>query len=147
MNHSVPDVCYWLNCYLNKHRSTRHISAINCAVEESSLIDREKELNSQDLFVQKHIIPNDILIVSVGGNDIALKPTAKINMHMGSLIVLSLSMIEWNPSFKFFINYFSKNIKKYIDRLTLIHKPRMIIVCGIYFPYMEKDGQISYFPY
>ena len=48
---------------------------INCAIEESALNERKEGLLSQDEFVRDHIKKDDILIVSVGGNDVALKPS------------------------------------------------------------------------
>lgn len=49
-------------------------AAINTAVEASTLNERTFVLRSQDVFLRDHIQQDDILIVSVGGNDVALAP-------------------------------------------------------------------------
>jgi len=71
---AVMDVCHNLNVILEKMDS--EYVAVNCAVEEAAVGDKEKgRLNEQDKVVKKHINKDDIMIVSLGGNDIALKPT------------------------------------------------------------------------
>lgn len=68
------DVCYWLN-YEAVRRDLRHLCCLNTAIEATSLNGRACCcLLEQDCFIHQHITSNDYLIVSVGGNDIALKP-------------------------------------------------------------------------
>jgi hypothetical protein len=43
----------------------------------------------QDAFLRDHLRPGDVLVVSVGGNDVALKPTLETAAALGSLILLS----------------------------------------------------------
>ena len=43
----------------------------------------------QDKFVYKNLTKEDILIVSLGGNDIALRPTKKTIMCIASAIALN----------------------------------------------------------
>jgi len=70
---SVCDVTYWLN-YTNQEKE-QHLPTINTAVEATTLNERTLRLRSQDHFICDNIGPEDILIVSVGGNDVALLPT------------------------------------------------------------------------
>ncbi|KAK3066089.1 hypothetical protein LTS18_002040, partial [Coniosporium uncinatum] len=85
-----PDVAFWLNHLLGA-RST----ALNTAVEESMLRDRDADLLPHDKFIRDHIRSQDVLVVSVGANDIAFKPTAATAMHMLNLAWLtSRSSIE-----------------------------------------------------
>ena len=70
---SREDVCHWINAELE----TRGLSgaAINTAIEESMLGQRAcGRLLPQDLFLRDHVRKNDVVVVCVGGNDIALRP-------------------------------------------------------------------------
>jgi hypothetical protein len=89
--HSKQDVTYWLNFLLHErhHRCgddggigggavgsfrSKRVAAINTAVEATTLNERTFCLRSQDVFIRDNIQPQDVLIVSVGGNDVALAP-------------------------------------------------------------------------
>jgi len=134
LERAVPDLCH---CVCS--RIPQYI-CVNAAVEESSLSDRRNNLLPQDLIVRNWMTDKDILMVSVGGNDIALKSTLAIKAHMASLMLLPLSMMKWNPSYKFFVNFFRQGIKDYIDRLTCKRRPLLIVVCGVYFPCQSGSG-------
>eukprot|EP00933_Yihiella_yeosuensis_P017745 TRINITY_DN14771_c0_g3_i1.p1 TRINITY_DN14771_c0_g3~~TRINITY_DN14771_c0_g3_i1.p1 ORF type:complete len:354 (-),score=46.61 TRINITY_DN14771_c0_g3_i1:553-1587(-) len=68
------DVCYWLNKEAVR-RGCHHLCCLNTAVEATSLSDRALcWLLAQDRFISRNITSDDYLVVSVGGNDIALKP-------------------------------------------------------------------------
>ena len=56
------------------------------AVEESTLEDRKTDLLHQDKFIVYNITNNDTLVVSVGGNDIALKPNLNTIVSLKLLI-------------------------------------------------------------
>ena len=65
----------------------RKYGVINCAVEESTVGARAcSRLLDQDTFIRDHITGDDMLVVSVGGNDIALKPNPCTIVHMLSLV-------------------------------------------------------------
>ncbi len=66
------DVCYWLN----REFAQRGVpfSCLNTAVEATTLSDRAFGLLESDHFIVDNINTDDMLIVSVGGNDIALHP-------------------------------------------------------------------------
>lgn len=78
------DVCYWLNqAFVEQGRSS--FCCLNTAIEATSLNDRAFCcLLEQDKFIRDNITPEDTLIVSVGGNDVALAPLllTVINMLM-----------------------------------------------------------------
>ena len=83
----VADVAYWVNRELERRGLAGQLACVNTAVEESTLADRAGEsMLAQDLFVHEHIEAEDTLVVSVGGNDIALRPTAMTIFHMANLI-------------------------------------------------------------
>ena len=86
---SKTDVTHWLNeqCVVHSTNSNRNSStttasrpilrtaAINTAVEASTLNERTFKLRPQDVFLREKLQPDDVLIVSVGGNDVALMPS------------------------------------------------------------------------
>lgn len=132
------DVCFWLNKELKNHKKT---VAINCAVEESTIAERQEELYyDQDIHIRDNITYNDILIISVGGNDIALKPSFAIMAHLALLMVTPVCVLKMHPSFTFFVNYVKNGIQNYIDKLCVHAKPSKIIVSGIYFPCLQGSG-------
>mmetsp|Transcript_7332 Transcript_7332/g.11029 ORF Transcript_7332/g.11029 Transcript_7332/m.11029 type:complete len:208 (+) Transcript_7332:98-721(+) len=94
---SICDVTYWLN-YLsdNRHKDGKgeKIAAINAAVEASTLNERSYELRPQDKFLRDNISSNDILIVSIGGNDVAMMPTPCTIAAMAGLLCLPANCVE-----------------------------------------------------
>lgn len=67
------DVCYWLN--MEAQRRGIDAFCVNTAVEATSLNSRACcILLAQDQLISRCITPRDILVVSIGGNDLALNP-------------------------------------------------------------------------
>ena len=82
---SIQDVTYWLNAIANQRRDNDNknsgtnspklrYAAINTAVEATTVNERSWRLRPQDVFLRDNITPNDVLVVSVGGNDVAMMP-------------------------------------------------------------------------
>lgn len=137
-----PDVAFWMNHFLGS-RAT----CINAAVEESMLRERDHDLLPHDHFIRDNIRSRDVLIVSVGANDIALNPLPCTIRHMLQLAwVTPLSSIERGTawSLNYFKNMFGSNVQSYIDRMTAKTRPRAVIVCMIYFPLESGLGQQSW---
>eukprot|EP01036_Dinobryon_divergens_P022818 gene22818-31115_t len=65
------------------------IVAVNCAVEESTIGGRRLKRLPQDEFVRDNSKPDDIFVISLGGNDIALRPTCCTTLNMVSLLCCS----------------------------------------------------------
>ena len=77
------DVTYWLNRRAID-RGMSHLSAINTAVEATTLNGRACcQLLKQDKFLKNHVRKDDIVVVSVGGNDIALMPCLCTIVNIG----------------------------------------------------------------
>jgi len=69
------DVCYWINLELEKRGLGSQHFCINTAVEATSLNSRACcMLLAQDQLIRDEITASDTLIVSIGGNDLALNP-------------------------------------------------------------------------
>jgi hypothetical protein len=137
-----PDVSFWLNHFLGE-RAT----CINTAVEESMLRERDQNLLSHDEFVRDNIRQQDVLIVSIGANDIALRPLPSTVRHMLQLAWLTSRKSLENGtawSLPYFEQIFGAKVKDYITRITATTKPRVVIVCMIYFPLEAQFGQKSW---
>jgi hypothetical protein len=137
-----PDVSFWMNHLLGK-RAT----CINTAVEESMLRDRDDKLLPHDEFIRDNIRSEDVLIVSVGANDVALKPLPWTIVHMLRLAWLTRrkSLEDCSAwSLAYFENMFGTRVQDYVMRLTAKTKPRAVIVCMIYFPLEAQFGQKSW---
>lgn len=113
----VCDVTYWLNHLSfgydeddsgsgsndsgnNNARRTRiKYAAINTAVEATTLNERCRRLRPQDRFLRDNLSEEDVLIVSIGGNDIALCPTPCTVASVAGLLCLPTSCLEGGRSF------------------------------------------------
>ncbi|CAF9907501.1 MAG: hypothetical protein GOMPHAMPRED_005125 [Gomphillus americanus] len=135
--HPKPDVAYWLNYHLGEKAT-----CLNAAVEASLLRHRDGGLLPQDEFIHDHIRSQDVLIVSVGANDIALSPNIATMFQMVRLTRLtSRKSLEDGSagSLQYFKWLFGNQVQSYISRLVAKQKPRAIIVCMIYFPLEEEQ--------
>jgi hypothetical protein len=132
-----PDIAFWLNHFLSDTATT-----LNCAVEESMLRDRAAALLPHDKFIRDHIREQDILVVSVGANDVALKPTLGTIANMLALSWLTpFSSLQRGNALALghFVSMFGAETKRYIERIIAKTKPRAVVVCMIYFP-LEADA-------
>lgn len=133
----VKDVCYHLNLL--------GVPALNCAVEESTIHERISHgLTPPDKWLVEHLTSQDTLVVSLGGNDVALKPTMRTLLSMFSLFhVLPQNFTlgnGWRPGYDHLIEMYTVQLRQYLERLTVHHKPRKILVCMIYFPDQDGNG-------
>jgi hypothetical protein len=127
-----PDVAFWLNVAMGDRAGT-----INCAIEESMLRERDTKLLPQDEFIRDNIQADDVLIVSVGGNDIALRPNVATVRRLLQLAYFTpKSSLESGKAwaYSYFNNMFKGQVESYVSRLVEKQKPRAIIVCMIYYP-------------
>ena len=95
---ATPDVAHWLNAACAERGLD--CCVLNCAVEEATLgARRGGRLLPQDAFVRSSITEQDTLLVSCGGNDIALKPTPWTIASMAVLLLCPKPLIAsgWAP--------------------------------------------------
>jgi len=140
-----PDVAFWLNHVLGD-RAT----AINTAIEESMIRERDKGLLPHDQFIRDNIRPEDTLVISVGGNDVAFKPTICTAWNMLQLAWFSSRESLENGTarpLRHFEILFGAKVQDYIRKLTAMTKPRAVIVCMIYYPLESGLGQKSWADY
>ena len=156
---SRQDISFWINYELMR-RGLNNATAINAAVEESTVGMRACcQLLQQDYFIRDNISQNDVLIVSVGGNDIALRPNPCTILHMITLMkccptscLESLATGCFLPcddyccgcttgclsdflacpaGYGYFLHLFGARIQSFVDRLTSKQRPRVILVCMV----------------
>lgn len=142
---SICDVTYWLN-YLSEQRchqqsalqqcKSKKVAAINTAVEATTLGERKAKLRSQDIFLRDNISRDDVLIVSIGGNDVALAPTPSTIASMAGLIYLPFCP----PCFGHVRHLFGTRVQEYIELITSKTKPKKILICMIYYPDEAQDS-------
>ena len=156
---SRPDVTYWMNHLL---ASVDHTVAINTAVEATTLNERTIRLRPQDIFLRDHLQPQDILVVSIGGNDVALMPCPCTIASMLCLLrcvpasctangctcgtvplddcccgcgpSLASCLCAYPPCLGYLRHLFGTRVERYIQALTSKTKPSKILVCMIYYP-------------
>lgn len=161
---SRPDVTYWLNMLLEEQKcdTSQRIFAINTAVEATTLNERTFRLRPQDIFIRDHIQPQDTLIVSIGGNDVALMPCPCTIVSMlclsrcipescvsnswtcgtfptddcccGCGPSLASCLCAYPPCLGYLRHLFGTRVQHYIRALTSKTKPSTIMVAMIYYP-------------
>ncbi|KAL3918567.1 MAG: hypothetical protein SGPRY_005965 [Prymnesium sp.] len=157
------DVAFWLNQEAVR-RGRRDLFALNTAVEATSLNDRAFcHLLPQDALIRRRIQPRDFLIVSVGGNDLALVPVIATILNIVPLLCCTpISLIERGfacppnshvdcgclgcglpgcvvglcgcpPGLAYFADLFGNRVQNYVERVLGSTRPRKVIVCMYYF--------------
>jgi len=98
------------------------------------------------MFIRENITEKDTLIVSVGGNDIALAPSWSTILNM--ILLLSTNTddtLRRRPleawGIDHFISLFRDQVKGYIMKLCGKTMPKRIIICSIYNPDMNSNGK------
>jgi len=152
----VMDVAYWMNALLVHHQVG--VFAINAAVEATTLSSRSGGveccivpscggLYPQDQFIRDHIQPEDYLVVSVGGNDVAMLPSIFTVVSLLSLMLtpfcLLRAMLWVHPGVLYFSFLFRRMVCRYLLLLTAKSRPRKIGACFIYNP-DERNCQASW---
>ncbi|KAF1955952.1 hypothetical protein CC80DRAFT_492870 [Byssothecium circinans] len=145
LNPPLPkaDVAFWVN-----HVMGENATCINTSIEESMLRERDDgSLLPQDAFLKENLEEQDVVVVSVGGNDIALKPTPRTVWHLLRLSWFTRrKAIEDGSatSLQYFKWLFQTKTEEYIANLVSVTKPRAVIVCMIYYPLEAQYKQKSW---
>ena len=139
------DVCYWLNRAALD--SGPDVVCINAAVEASTLGERSSacggpRLLPQDSFVAEHLLPDDVLCVSVGGNDIAMRPTFATVCSILALIHASPEKVKSGRAWglQHFVRLFRDDLRRYVEHVLGGCPVAAVAVCCIYYPCLEGQG-------
>ncbi len=132
------DVCHCINQELVNHRLGEQWFAINAAVENCTLRSKASSLNQHDEFVRDNVTEDDMIVVSLGGNDLALSPTLRTLWHMMVLMYVNKASTTRNGStraMKHLCHIFRDGMQDYLEKLTSKRKPKKIVLCFLYFPH------------
>lgn len=169
------DVAWWINQQVEEKGYGDTLFAINTSYEEGKIESRARgQLLPQDEYLRDNVRANDSVIVSVGGNDIALFPQLPctiINMAMLNFCTPQICLDHacgcalpcddyvWGCStgclsnfcafpfgYGYMLHLFGTRMENYIDRLTSKQRPKMIGVCAIYFPDEEPGDSWAELP-
>jgi len=139
----VGDVSYFMNKIL-ADAGESDTFVLNTAVEASLLTQRVggcfgcvccacPSLWDQDKVIRDSLRPEDMLVVSVGGNDIALLPSIFTVIFMLLLMITPWWLLApFHPSVLYFCILFNCQIRCYVQMLTKNCKPEKVAVCMIY---------------
>ncbi|CAE7318131.1 unnamed protein product [Symbiodinium natans] len=146
----VCDVTFWMNQLLCDMRSPAF--TINTAIEATTLASRVGGVQfccfpsvccglfEQEQLIRDRIRPCDMLVISVGGNDVALAPSIFTVLAMVLLMLTPWPFLFWfHPAVAYFIGMYKYQVQCYIERLTHRTRPSKIGVCMIYNP-DERNG-------
>ncbi|KAJ3322022.1 hypothetical protein HDV06_003622 [Boothiomyces sp. JEL0866] len=118
---------------------------VNTAVEATTIADRYNGLLESDCIIRDNITEKDILITSIGGNDIALRPTLFTKLNLLMIVYLNSKFGLTNyPNWCFGVPYFKRllgeQVQNYLEKLTAKNKPKAIFVCMIYYLDEQEKG-------
>lgn len=149
----VCDVAYWANKILADAQVNTYV--VNTSVEATLLAPRVGgchtccvpacgSLHEQDEFIRDNIRPQDMLVISVGGNDVALAPSIFTVIFLLTLMLTPLPLLRLlgccHPGVAYFIFLFKHSVERYAQKLTCKVRPSKIGVCMIYF-LDERNGE------
>jgi hypothetical protein len=141
---AVPDICHQINKTIGKP-SDGSLVCINCAVEESTIGCRKRgtALLPQDEFLRDHLTADDVIVASVGGNDIALKPTAGTVLSVGWLSRCAgvdniAKGTAWGMGH--LRTLFTDDLQAYLAALCAKSKPALVVPSVIYYPDMNAKA-------
>ncbi|CAK9023943.1 unnamed protein product [Durusdinium trenchii] len=146
----VCDVTYWMNQILYDLKA--NAIALNTAIEATTLASRVGGvqccvvpsccgLYEQEELIRDRIRPCDMLVISIGGNDIALAPSIFTVIAMVLLMLTPWPLLFcFHPAVAYFIGLFRYQVQCYAERLTAVTRPRKIGVCMIY-NLDERNGE------
>lgn len=140
----VPDVAFWVNRELLNQGLGDSFCCVNCAVEEATLgLHADGQLLPQDAFVRTHLSGKDVVVVSIGGNDVALRPSLLTIVSMVMLLLSPTWMIERGiaPGSGHFIRLFGDGMRKYVESLCATgREPRLVLCCMLYYLDTKPGG-------
>eukprot|EP00967_Tisochrysis_lutea_P097072 scaffold142472_cov35-Tisochrysis_lutea.AAC.1 len=133
----VQDISYHLNAVAieKSNELRRPVVTINTAVEESTVADRNDELLHQDAFIRDNLAVGDAIVVSMGGNDVALRPSISTIFSMLFLTNSPLSLIKCGsaPGQAHLEHLFGERVRHVAERIVKKTKPAVVVICMLYY--------------
>lgn len=125
----IQDVAYFLNKLFEKNSDDEWIT-INTSIENTDNV-------KQDKFIRDNISDKDVLIVSLGINDILLNPSQETIDNIIKVLRSDIKKINSGkaPGLKHITSIFKDRLEDYIKRLVSKNKPRLVLINTVYYPY------------
>jgi len=143
-----PDVSYMLNTQLQAQYPQQRFCVVNTAKAGSTLGGRvgpDGKLTPQDKVLRDRMSEDDVLIVSVGGNDFGRWPGL---MYMAALVLQDSTKILTGQAsgLQHFVTLFRDGMAEYIGKLMSKRKPNKVIFSMQYY-LREAPGGNKLLPY
>ncbi|CAM9970605.1 unnamed protein product, partial [Heterosigma akashiwo] len=137
----VKDVAYWMNFLAAERYGPGKILTINTSVEESTVAERMRSrsgLLPHDEFIREKVGRNDVVVLSVGGNDVALRPTISTIASVLTITRMPMWLIRkmgrHTPGWGHLEWLFHDQVEKIVQRIAATGTPpKKVIVCMIYY--------------
>ena len=142
----VKDVTYWMNRLLAESGEAAATFTMNTAVEATTLASRSggaeaccvvrcvPHMYAQDEMIRDSMQANDILVTSIGGNDIALSPSICTVFFLVWLMLTPMCLLwSCHPAVIYFVWLWKSCTTTYIQQLVGRTTPRKIAVCMVYY--------------
>lgn len=146
----VQDIAYWMNHIAEERLGPRRLMTFNAAIEESTAANRDGSVLPHDAWAGQHATRRDCVVLSVGGNDIALRPTARTILNMLLLTRSPRTMIAnaWAPGFGYFVKLFRDKARSILTRAfpDPTTRPAKALVCVLYYPDETPGGSWADYP-
>jgi hypothetical protein len=165
---SKQDISYWMNFNMETRQLRGKLAALNCSVEESTIGSRSfGRMWPQDKFIRDNIQENDILVISVGGNDVALRPAPCTIFSVASLVCCATTsclkqcscgcaipvedytccgalsnLCAFPCGMGYMVHLFGERIRSLVTRLIAKRKPKLVFICMIYF--LDENPKFSW---
>ena len=148
----VKDINYWLNYKLERINQENSLNSeermsffsVNTAVEATTLAERSggcymccpvhlANFAAGHSYLGQHY-RGDYLVVSLGGNDIALAPSIFTVIFLILILLCPYFLLfKCNPIVYYFVVLFKHQVQLYLKKVTKKRKPKKIGVCCIYY--------------
>ena len=139
----VPDVAYHVNVLLEQQHP--EFVCVNAAIEESTLGARDcgRRLLPQDKVVQECLEAGDVIIASLGGNDVALAPTAATVASLAAVLgFASDTAIDAGTAVGIghLLRLFGDDTRDFLLAIAASRLPALVIPSTIYYPALRGES-------
>lgn len=147
----LKDMTYWVSYWLRSKTPTGSSpGVINVSVEERALKDSvddfpKPEIARQDQLVRENLRSNDTLLVSIGGNDILLKPDIwMISAAAWMWLVMKVGHVDRHTwGIRTFVGIFKDKVQDYIFSLLPEDNAKWPHKIMVMFPYLPSYDKVK----
>jgi hypothetical protein len=129
----LPDVCYYLSKLMADNG--KPYAVINSAIDKTWLETRKNNLTIHDMFVANRFIRRDVLVISIGADDLTVNPSLKTLWNLATL-----NYFNSRRALDYFVRMFRDNTQIYVNKLLENSnvKPSKIVLCMFFYPNRQQ---------